>query len=888
MARDEKGPDRERPEETTPVSSSSRWRGPDDTTRHGRFLPGALFGKRYRIVGLLGRGGMGEVYQADDLELGQAVALKFLPRSLTGDQSALASLRNEVRVARQIAHPNVCRVYDIGEVDGHYFVSMEYVDGEDLASLLRRIGRLPKEKATDIVRQLATGLATAHELGLVHRDLKPANVMIDGRGRVRIMDFGLAGLAEELRGATDRAGTLAYMAPEQLAGRGASIRSDVYALGLVMYELLTGRRAYDGASVDQLRDRQASGPPPSPSSLVSDSDPAVEQVVMSCLEFDPQRRPSSASAVVAALPGGDLLAAALAAGETPSPEMVAAAGGRGALRPSIGIALLAVTVVGFFAIGHLNNKVALFRLGRPEIAPVVLADRARGILSQIGYPDKPVDVAYGIYSNSALLAHIERTDSSVGRWNDLSGRRPTPYRFWYRQSAGQMLPYDRMAGRVGFGDPPMYTEGMLRILLDQCGRLAQFDSRPAWRQAKPETVIPVDWQRLFALAELDPAGFKEAVPILNPAFPTDDRRAWDGFYPGQPSLPVRIEAGALNGKPVYFCLYDTATRDWLLEQQPEQQSQASGVGQVFAALQGNLWIAVFIAVLLVPTLLAWKNTRAGRADPGSAFRVGLLVFVLALLSELLTRSHYSDFGAEFNTLAPALMNALYSGFLLALIYLAAEPYLRRHWPDLLISWTRLVGGRYRDPLVGRDILVSAAGGTLGMVVYRIGELVPTWFGHAIRRPGGIDSDALLGGRLALAVFLDPGFLVFAGQGIVVMLLLLLLLRRRALAIAVAYTVLTIYTTSARMGSLSDPVQIAILFADAVSMLVGFVVGFRFGFLAMVVYIFFYNCLMHFPITLDTSAWYSGTSTLVLVALGGIAVSAWRIATASYSAPRGQT
>ena len=164
---------------------------------HGRFAPGDLVAERYRIVGLLGRGGMGEVYRADDLRLGQPVALKFLPATLARDPMQLARFHAEVRLARQVSHPNVCRVYDIGEADGRHFLSMEYVDGEDLASLLRRIGRLPQDKAVEIARQLCAGLAAAHERGVLHRDLKPANVMLDGRGQVRITDFGLAALADD-------------------------------------------------------------------------------------------------------------------------------------------------------------------------------------------------------------------------------------------------------------------------------------------------------------------------------------------------------------------------------------------------------------------------------------------------------------------------------------------------------------------------------------------------------------------------------------------------------------------------------------------------------------------------------------------------------------------
>ena len=179
-----------RPRSARPASSSGR--SPSSVHGEGRFLPGTILSERYRIIALLGKGGMGEVYRADDLTLDQPVALKFLPEEARSESDSLERFRNEVRIARQVSHPNVCRVYDVGEVEGLTFLSMEYVDGEDLASLLRRIGRLPSDKALEIARKLCAGLAAAHAKGVLHRDLKPANVMLDGRGQVLLMDFGLA------------------------------------------------------------------------------------------------------------------------------------------------------------------------------------------------------------------------------------------------------------------------------------------------------------------------------------------------------------------------------------------------------------------------------------------------------------------------------------------------------------------------------------------------------------------------------------------------------------------------------------------------------------------------------------------------------------------------
>src|SRR5215472_16214519 len=329
---------------------SSRPGSSDVLADAGRFLPGSLLAQRYRIVALLGKGGMGEVYRADDLTLGQPVALKFLPEEAAQDTELLERFRGEVRISRKLSHPNVCRVYDVGEVDGQTFFTMEYIDGEDLASLLRRIGRLPHDKAVDIARQLRAGLAAAHAKQVLHRDLKPANIMLDGRGQVVITDFGLAGVADEIRGPEVRSGTPAYLAPEQIEGREVTMLSDIYALGLVFYEIFTGKRAFAEKPVGVLR-AAADRTPSRPSSVVRDIDPMIEKVILRCLEESPASRPPTALAVSAVLPGGDPLAAALAAGETPSPEMVAAAGETVGLRPRIALVCLAAVLVALGWIG---------------------------------------------------------------------------------------------------------------------------------------------------------------------------------------------------------------------------------------------------------------------------------------------------------------------------------------------------------------------------------------------------------------------------------------------------------------------------------------------------------------------------------------------------------
>jgi Tfp pilus assembly protein PilF len=254
------------------------------------FLPGYVFADRYRMVDRIGEGGMGEVWRADDLVLKTPVALKLIHAA---SRDGRERILNEVRLARQITHPAVCRVFDVGESEGEVFYSMELVKGEDLATLLRRAGRLPPERVRDIGRQLCDGLAAAHGRGVLHRDLKPANVLMDENGRVRITDFGIA-ISRDKTGQHAIVGTPGYMAPEQLApGSPLSERTDLYALGVVLFELLVGSQPFsDGPNV-----RGSASRP----SILPNVDPPLERIILQALAADPRDRPASATDMAAGL-----------------------------------------------------------------------------------------------------------------------------------------------------------------------------------------------------------------------------------------------------------------------------------------------------------------------------------------------------------------------------------------------------------------------------------------------------------------------------------------------------------------------------------------------------------------------------------------------------------
>lgn len=494
------------------------------SAEEGRFPAGTVLAGRYRVLGLIGQGGMGEVYRAYDLILGQSVALKFLGRA-NMDEAALARFRNEVRIARQVSHPNVCRVYDIGFIDGFHFLSMEYLDGEDLSSLIRRIGRLPQDKAIEFTRKICAGLSAAHERGVLHRDLKPANVMIDGRGQVRITDFGLAVLAQEVALGDIRSGTPAYMSPEQKAGREVTARSDIYSLGLTLHEMFTGKRRSETHS--------------DPSDLVKDLDPAVERVILRCIEDDPKRRPSSALSVAMALPGGDPIAAALAAGETPSPEMVAASGEKEGFSPRTAVLCVLAAVFGLFGTALLAGRLSILTRAPLELPAEAMAFRAQEILRQLGYTGKPKTVADGFaYFGQDYAAQLWRRPSAE-RDALLATQRPALAGFWYRQHqsviwADAFLLLADYSGEVGYDTPANIEPGMIRLILDGEGRLNRLEVRPSEDGAKRD-VGATDWGALFTASGLDPVRFEPATPEEIPPMAFDARMAWTGTFGGRSS-----------------------------------------------------------------------------------------------------------------------------------------------------------------------------------------------------------------------------------------------------------------------------------------------------------------------------------------------------------------
>lgn len=810
-----------------------------------RYVPGASLADRYRIVSPLGKGGMGEVYRAEDLKLGQTVALKFLPQSLARNEEALARFTREVRLARQVSHPNVCRVFDIGEADGQTFLTMEFVDGEDIASLMRRIGRLPADKALEIARQVCAGLAAAHEHGIIHRDLKPANIMLDGRGRARITDFGLAGLSTEMKGEDARAGTPAYMAPEQFSGGEITAKSDLYSLGLVMYEFFTGKKPYEAATYDEMARVREKSAPTAPSTHLKDIDPLIERVILRCLEKDPAKRPTSALQIAAALPGGDPLAAALAAGETPSPEMVAAAGETEGLRPAIAWGCLLLIVVGLVATIVLAQKTQLLNRVPLPSPPDVLAAKAREMSREFGYTATPVDTAYAFTWLPGFLDYIEKNDRSLTRWNNLSSGVPPSVVFWYRESPGFMSNVTLGSyGLLGPDNPPNSISGMSRTFLDTQGHLLRFEAVPPEFDASTEPApSPPNWGSLFAAAGLDANQFKSVPPQWTPLAATDARAAWEGIWPGHPDLPLRAEAAWYRGKPVYFNLISP----WTTPDRMDVEQLTNG-----ELVELAITYTVFFSIVILGVVMARSNVRSGRSDRRGAIRLALLVF-FSLTAVYLMAAHHVPGQAELAILFTAVALGLIIGAIVWLLYAALEPHVRRRWPDSLISWGRVLAGQLRDPVVGRDLLLGILAGVFLAVVSRVQELLPSWMGKIPLPPqSNMDFDSLTGLRdligsipayVAIIVFLSLLFFF-------IFFLIRLVLRKEWLAVVVVLLLVSLLAVMGEDHPVLNTIYVLVICGAALAVLI------RFGLFALVVTLCT-NAILHaYFLTTHLSAWYA--------------------------------
>ncbi len=835
----------------------------------GRFAIGSVLAGRYQILSLIGKGGMGEVYKAEDLELKQTVALKFLPEELSHNEHLLERFRGEVRNARHVSHENVCRVFDIGETDGLYYLSMEFIEGDDLSQLLNRIGRLPSDKAVEVSRQICMGLNAIHKTGILHRDLKPANIIIDSRGKARITDFGIAGFEADVQGESS-VGTPAYMSPEQITGKQVTIQSDIYSLGLLMYEIFTGKQGVEGNSIDELIEKHRTTHPRNASQFVENIDPLVEKIIDRCLEKDPKDRPGSALQVALALPGGNPLEAAIAAGEIPSPEMIAAVPKKGALRPKIALTLLLLLIGSFGSVAVLHQYYKIYNVVPLEKSPEILAERAKTIAKNIGYTDAPADIKYKFDIANGFIRYAEKNKSINNVAERLRAGQPFHIYFMYRQSPRPLEPWKTT---LVFGnDPPLAVPGMLNVYLDTRGRLFKFIAVPdevIGTAAKKDD--QTDWKKVFDEAGLEISKFKQTGSEQTPPVFADEKMAWEGTLADFTDIPIHIEAASFNGRPVYF----EVVYPW---DKPVGQQQPGNTGSKIGDI---VFFAICILIMVCAVLLARHNIKMGRGDLKGGFKLAFFCFLSFSLMGLILADHVWSINGQLTIFGRILGDGLFFSVLIGSIYIALEPYARRYWPELLISWNRLLAGDFRDPMIGRDIIIGGfAGVVITLISIYCGNLLSSYlFGTSVNVSQNFFNHPLNGWSGTLGQLFGASVfpVLFGLAPLFLLVLFFVIFKNKKVSTWLILLLLCLFNLS---PLLNEHWIYLITFFTADLILV--LVITRFGLLAAI-FTLIYQALSHnFLLTFDTSSHLFPGTVIVFVVAFGLAIYGFYTSTAGTS------
>ncbi|WP_263409742.1 serine/threonine-protein kinase [Terriglobus tenax] len=653
-------------------------------------VPGTLLVGRYRVVSPLGRGGMGRVYRAEDLKLGQTVALKFLPPAMSNDPAWLARFFSEVRTAREVTHGNVCRVHDIVEIpnpNGHsiHFLTMEYVDGENLSALLKRFGRLPTQKALEMAAQITAGLAAAHSKGVLHRDLKPANIMVDGRGHAKITDFGLATVAGDGR-LSEVAGTPGYMAPELFTGGQASGRSDLFALGIVLYELFAGRLPWNTKNP---KERQQT--PPTPLKRYAPKVPAdVERVIMQCLATTVTDRPVSAAFMMQEFPAVDMVAHAMAQGETITVDQLTASANETELPLRNAWALIGITLLGLASCFLFAPKATTLGVAPPALSYDEMLHRSQELLRELHIPDRATNTAAWLQQNGSIADYWKNDPRKIASASE------GPLLLTYRTYSNSLLPIQLSPRNLPTQtDPAANRPGMVSIDVDSNGRLIRLVNMPDQEELNAQhQARPTDWNAAFAAAGLDPKLMHEVTPTITPPVAMNEQKEWAGTYPGHPDTPISFTASSWYGKFTYLRVMP-----------PWNQPLAVAKGLIAAT-----WSQIFLYLAFFGTAipLVRRNVAMRRGDMRGAYTLASGVFLLFVVAAFCGFKPTGSPDATFSWLLTKISYGLLTAGIAWLGYVAMEPFARRRVPRLLISAALILKRQFTSLTVTRDILLGVS------------------------------------------------------------------------------------------------------------------------------------------------------------------------------------
>jgi serine/threonine-protein kinase len=608
--------------------------------------------------------------------------------------------------------------------------------------------------------------------------------------------------------------------------------------------------------------------------VVKDLDPIVEKVILRCLEVEPGARPATALAVAAAMPGGDPLAAALAAGETPSPQMVAAAGESVGLRPRTAVICLAAVLLGLSLVAYFSVHYSALEKMRLEQTPEVLTQKSRELIARLGYEGRPADSAFNLRHDGDFQDYVEKNDKPP-HWDAVLAARPSLLQYWYRQSPDALVASDfrdnmLTPGIVTGSDPPTVLSGMINLELDPQGRLTYFQAIPSQKQEEKNqdgqkkeartatTASPAaafDWNILFAAAGLDSTQLQPAQPIWTSLAASDTRMAWTGSWPGT-TRPMRVEAASFQGQPVFFSLIGDWTKPER-EKSKEKKSIGERAGRIVA------WL-VLGSLLVGSALLARRNYRQGRGDRAGALRLASVMFLLEI-GLFLCRAHFATVGDSIGLFLLQISTALFVSGTTWMLYLAVEPWVRRHWPKTIISWSRLLSAGARDPLVGRDILFGVLLGVVWILIFQIRSIPMMRMGAS---PYLFSTEALMGGREALGAWLQqwPQSIQTTLAFFFLLFGLKVLLRKEWIA---GIALVAIFALPRGLSSTYMAVEIP---AQILVYAIAVVIVLRFGFVPLACAVFTVNLADNIPFSADLSAWYMPTSILALLSV--VALAGW--------------
>jgi serine/threonine-protein kinase len=490
----------------------------------------------------------------------------------------------------------------------------------------------------------------------------------------------------------------------------------------------------------------------------------------------------------------------------------------------------------------------------------VLADRARETIQHVGYTNLPFE-SDGFDWNDPYLAHVAAIDASAGRWERLRTGQPAAIRFWFRASPVGFAPANPASPVTAYDDPPFTAPGMVGVWLDTKGRLLRLDAVPRsyMPAAKDSVEYPAtNWAALFEAAGLPFEAFHPVPPEWSPLAFADERRAWQGVYPDAPDVPIRVEAAAFAGRPVSFRIVEP----WMTPQDTHESARS-----LASTLMSIAEIVLRILVLIGAALLAARNMRRGRSDPRGAFRLATYFLAIWMLCWILGRHPFAG-ATSIAVFFVYLSWGIYRSVVVWVAYVAIEPYLRRLWPRTMISWARALEGRWRDPLVGRDILLGAVSAEVVWLALLSPFLIARWSGMPMPAGSlGHDGSGIYSlGRflpsLSPMLLLHAGVLLNAGFLLIVLVVLLRLITRKTWISVLACV----------------PLIIAFNLNGEADRLVFLVFGvlwllllFRFGVLCLMTALGLMGLQIPIPATLSTSAWYAGPSWVFLALFVAVAV-----------------